>query len=101
MLFVFPDEAPRRFWMKNTRVDLDIVFLDRAGRVVSTATMRAVAPRGPLEPEEQYDDRLTLCASAGPARFAIEFCSGTLALLQLAPGDRIALDLPRLAALVR
>lgn len=35
MLFLFEDEAPRGFWMKNTPTPLDIIFLDRTGRVVS------------------------------------------------------------------
>ena len=101
MLFVFPDEIPRRFWMKNTRVDLDIVYLDSAGRVVSTATMRAEAPRGDLESEEQYEARLAAHPSAGPARFALEFCSGTLSLLELVPGDSLTLDLAGLTARAR
>jgi uncharacterized protein len=101
MLFVFPDESPRRFWMKNTRVDLDIVYLDSAARVVSTATMRAEPSRAERETEAQYEQRLPFYASAAPARFAIEFCSGTLDLLRLAPGDRLDLDLPQLMVLAR
>lgn len=34
MLFLFRDAAPHRFWMKNTMMPLDIVWLDRSGRVV-------------------------------------------------------------------
>jgi uncharacterized membrane protein (UPF0127 family) len=37
MLFLFNEEAPRGFWMKNTPTPLDIIFLDRTGRVVSIA----------------------------------------------------------------
>ena len=39
MMFVFPDEQPRGFWMKHTRIPLDIVFLDAGGRVVSIHRM--------------------------------------------------------------
>lgn len=101
MLFVFPDEAPRRFWMKNTRLDLDIVYLDAAARVVSTASMQVEPPQAERETDAQYQERLPYYPSTGPARFAIEFRSGTLALLQLVPGAPIGLDLARLAALAR
>jgi uncharacterized membrane protein (UPF0127 family) len=101
MLFAFPDEARRRFWMKNTRLDLDIVYLDSAARVVSTASMCVEPPQAERETDAQYEARLPLYPSTAPARFAIEFRSGTLALLHLAPGDQVCLDLARLAALAR
>lgn len=34
MLFVFPGEEDQSFWMKNTPLSLDIVFMDRGRRVV-------------------------------------------------------------------
>lgn len=34
MLFVFPEERVQSFWMKNTPLSLDILFLDRRRRVV-------------------------------------------------------------------
>ncbi len=37
MLFVFDQEQPQSFWMKNTLIDLDIIFIDAHKRVTSVA----------------------------------------------------------------
>lgn len=35
MLFVFPDSAPRSFWMENTAVPLDIIFVSKDKKVLN------------------------------------------------------------------
>jgi hypothetical protein len=78
MIFVFPDEQPREFWMKNTRFPLDIAYLNSAGQIVSIKQMKA------------YD--LTGVPSDGAAKYAIELNLGIASAAGLKPGDHI--DIP-------
>lgn len=78
MIFVFPGESELGFWMKNTPIDLDIVYVDHAGKVVSVKTMKA------------YD--LSNVASDGAASYAIELNAGIAAKLKIVAGQQI--DLP-------
>ena len=89
MLFIFPDDAPRVFWMRDCKVDIDIVFLDLSGRVVAAHRMRAEPLRQPQEGEEQYLSRLRRYASNAPARFAIELRAGSLSQLGLSLGSLV------------
>lgn len=66
MLFVFPDMAPRSFWMKNTLIPLDMLFFDDAGGLVSAF-------------EDVLPHSLQSRRSAGDARFVLELNGGTMA----------------------
>lgn len=89
MLFVFPDDAPRTFWMRDCKIDIDVAFLDRSGRVVAAHRMRAEPPRQPHESEAQYQLRLRRYPSLAPARFAVELRAGMLTQLGLSAGSRV------------
>ena len=79
MIFVFPAERPLTFWMKNTYIPLDVVFVNVQRQVV------AIKPGRPL------DDQ-TGIHSDSPASYAIELNRGAAAAAGLKVGDRI--DIP-------
>src|SRR6185312_9981170 len=77
MLFVFPDSAVRTFWMKDTLIPLDMVFLDADGTVV---TLLADVPPCKADPCQLYP-------SNTPARYVLELNAGAVAQLGLREGD--------------
>jgi len=101
MLFVFPVPFLQSFWMGNCLTDIDILFLDPRGRVTAAHEMKAEPLQGPGETYEDYHARLTKYSSRLPAQFAIELAPGSLRRLEVAVGDTVALDIPRLRALAR
>jgi hypothetical protein len=53
MVFLYQYEAPRKFWMKNTLIPLDMLFFDKDMRLVhieENATPHDLSPRGPDQP---------------------------------------------------
>jgi len=75
MLFVYPDELIRSFWMRNTRIPLDIAFIDRNGSIINVEQM------------QPQTDENTL--SAGPAMYALEMNLGWFEANGVGPGDRL------------
>jgi uncharacterized membrane protein (UPF0127 family) len=73
MIFVFPQERYLSFWMKNTLIALDIVYLDKDGKVVSVRQMK------PLDE--------TPVPSGAPAKYAIELNQGTAGRVGVKAGD--------------
>src|SRR5262245_42792850 len=76
MLFDFHKEQPTSFWMKNTYIPLDMIFIRADGRILHIAENRV-----PLSD--------TLVPSGGPVRAVLEVIGGTAKKLGIAPGDRV------------
>lgn len=85
MLFAFTTPAHRAFVMRRCLVPIDIIFLDGAGRVVSTHAMQ-------VEPPDTPERRLRQYRSGWPAQYAIELAGGTLRELEVKEGQKV--DLP-------
>jgi uncharacterized membrane protein (UPF0127 family) len=75
MLFVFNDEVPRSFWMKNTLIPLDIMFFDEKGGFVSSTSMV------PCE-----ENPCPLYSSGAPAMYALEVPGGFVQQNQIGKG---------------
>jgi uncharacterized membrane protein (UPF0127 family) len=52
MLFVFNTEEPQSFWMRNTFLPLDIIYLDKEGNVVSIQKNCKILNDNPLPSEK-------------------------------------------------
>lgn len=101
MIFVFEDDQVRSFWMKNTLIELDILYLDRHGRIVSMHTMPPEPPRGRDESERAYEMRLPTYSSRQPARYALELKGGQAKLAGCMVGDVLELGTAELQRLRR
>ena len=82
MLFVFDDDATHPFWMKNCKVALDMVWLDRSRRVVWIASDRKPCPETGECPS---------VVPEAPARYVLEFAAGTVAAERLREGDDVVI----------
>ena len=76
MLFDFHREQPTSFWMKNTYIPLDMIFIRGDGRILRIA-------------ENTVPLSEALVPSGGPVRAVLEVNAGTAKKLGIAPGDRV------------
>lgn len=80
MLFIFPEILPRAFWMMNTWIPLDMLFIDGDKRIINIQenAMPCQAPR----PCVSYP-------SAAPARYVLEIAGGRSRALGIRAGDMV------------
>jgi uncharacterized membrane protein (UPF0127 family) len=80
MLFVFPDEAERGFWMRNTLIPLDMIFINAAGYIINIE--HSATPKTD-----------TLRASKGLAQYVVELPGDTAHAYAIKAGDRFTANL--------
>lgn len=76
MLFVDAEESMRSFWMKNTPLALDIIFVDAAGEIVNIVKRTTPYSEDFIE-------------STGPAQFVVEVRAGFTDRYGITEDDRI------------
>lgn len=76
MLFIFPEEAPRAFFMKNTHIPLDIIYYNSDSLAVS------------FQENAQPMDETSLPSEA-PAQFVLEINAGLAQEWNIEKGDKI------------
>jgi uncharacterized membrane protein (UPF0127 family) len=76
MLFLFERTDPATFWMKNTYIPLDMIFIGTDGRILNIAERTIPLTETPVN-------------AVGPTRAVLEVNGGTASRLGLKPGDRV------------
>jgi uncharacterized membrane protein (UPF0127 family) len=80
MLFVFDDERMRSFWMKDTLIPLDMVFLDSSGQIVDINKNAT-----PLSE--------TVFAARSPSKYVVEINGGFCDLYGIRIGDTVTINI--------
>ena len=81
MVFVFEKSEIRSFWMKNTYVPLDIIFLNSSKHVTNIERARPE----PWTPE----DKLERYTSEKPAKYVIEVSAGSADSIGVSKGTEV------------
>jgi uncharacterized membrane protein (UPF0127 family) len=79
MLFLFSENEPRAFWMKNTLIPLDMLFIDDGGRVVGLVERAEPLTTSPRDP-------------GVASRYVLEVNGGWSARHGVRPGDRVVFE---------
>jgi uncharacterized membrane protein (UPF0127 family) len=77
MLFDFGEERPASFWMRNTYIPLDMLFIEADG------TIESIAERTTPLSERSVPSR-------GPVRYVLEINGGLSDELGIEPGDKVS-----------
>ena len=86
MLFAFAEEQEWSFWMKNTRITLDIIWMNKSKRIVHVERHVPICTRS--------DDGCPNYQPNAPAMYVLELASGTADALKLQRGVRLQFEIP-------
>lgn|SRR5574341_176403 len=86
MLFTFFEEQGWSFWMKNTRIPLDIIWMNKGKRIVHIERNVPICTRA--------DDSCPNYQPNEPAMYVLELAAGTADALKLQRGTRLQFDTP-------
>jgi uncharacterized membrane protein (UPF0127 family) len=78
MLFIFPNEQPRAFYMKNTHIPLDLIFLNSQNKIINIS--RNATP-----------ESLESIPSNAPAQYVLEINAGLSDEWNIEVGDSLIL----------
>ena len=79
MFFIFKETSRRRFWMKNTRIPLDIGYFSQSGTLLEIH-------------KAQPFDRIGVPSQSDEIKFVLELNQGAFHALGIRIGDRIKLE---------
>ena len=77
MLFIFPDEEMKSFWMRNTFISLDMIFVNRQREIVTIHKNTRVLS------DQSYP-------SSKPAIYVVEVVAGFTNKFNIKEGDKIS-----------
>ena len=86
MLFIFGQAQLWTFWMKNTKIPLDILWLDKKGTIIHIEANVPICTR--------VDDHCPRHYSYKQSWQVLELNAGIAEKLQLQPGSRLTISLP-------
>lgn len=85
MLFAYDEPTTPSFWMKDTLIPLDLVWIGEGGRIVD------ITPDVQPEPGVRDED-LRRYSPGAPVRYVLEVNAGTAARLGLAVGNELEFE---------
>jgi len=93
MLFLFEDDSPHRFWMKNTMIPLDMIWMDGDGRVLFVSANTPPCKADPCPnygPDVPAASVLEIAGETTPGRFVADLTGAIRIFEQTGVGHVLA-----------